>query len=138
MPKMSEGLFYNSRNEPTTYYNWTADIADTISSRHLIFPNPPYEVGLWTLLLKTTDSGGGPPGITAKLYFAIDPNGTYYDDTGLTLSDIHGNASFTSGGTFVARLDTNNAWCFSNGFKITLTRDSDAALIINYGEIVAI
>ena len=142
MPKMSQGLFLDATNTPpyTTYYNWTAATADTMWSEHIIFPNPPYEVGLWTLLIKTTDSGGGTPEITPTLWFSIDPDGTYVDDTAITLNEIHNanNTTFTSGGTFIARLDTLNKWCFSNGFKIRFVRDANSALVIDYAEVVAI
>ncbi len=144
MPNMTKGLFFNAQSKPTTYYSWAAALPtahpEYVESRHIRFPNPPYEVGLWTLLIKTTDSGGGTPTITPTLYFGIDGNGTYYDDTAITLNDIHGssNTTFTSGATFVARLDTLSKWCFSNGFKIRLARNSNDALIINYAEVVGI
>ncbi len=139
MPKLSKGLFLDSASNPTTYKLWTAALDDTIYSEHIMFSNPPYEVGLWSLLMKTTDTGGETPTITAKIEFGIDPNGTYYDGTALTLSDIHGNASFTSGQTFVCRLDAIGEWLFGNGFRISLTRGTaDNVLTINYAEVVAI
>ena len=133
MPKVNKGCFLDAASEETSYKNWTAALADTISSELISYPNPPYEVGLWTLIIGTTDSGGGTPTITPTLKFWI--NSTTYEATGRTLSE---NTTFTSGGTFICRLDSQSYWCLNNGFKIDLTRDANSALVIDFMEVIAI
>ena len=136
MPRVSKGCFLDSVSKETYYKNWTAALADTISSELITYPNPPYEVGLWTLIISTTDSGGGIPTITPTLKFWL--TGSTYEATGRTLTDIGGNTTFTSGGSFICRMDSAGYWCLSNGFKIDLTRDANSALVIDKMEVIAI
>lgn len=143
MPRSPIGLFLNSNSEPTPYYNWTAGAHDGqtlyLESEHIVHVNPPYEVGLWTLLIKTTDAAGNGLTITPTLYFAIDNSGDYYESTGRGITALNSSdTTFTSGGTFIARLDTQSFWCFNNGFKIRLTRSGDDALVIDHAEVIAI
>jgi len=136
MPKINKGGFLDSASKETTYKNWTAALADTISSELIQFDNPPYEVGLWTLIIGTTDSGGGTPTITPTLKYWI--TGSTYEATGHSLSDLGGNSTFTSGGQFICRLNLESWWAFNNGFKIDLTRDANSALVIDFMEVIAI
>jgi len=138
MPNFKKGFYLDSLNKVTVTKTWDATSSNILDSEHMRFDNPPFEVGLWSIFIKTTDTGGGTPNITVDLIFSIDQSGTYYDDTAIRLSDIHGNDSFTSGETFCARLDTNTKWLFNNGFKIRLTRDAGSALTINHAEVTAI
>ena len=136
MPKVNKGCFLDAESKETTYKNWTTALADTISTELIQFPNPPYEVGLWTLIIGTTDSGGGTPTITPVLKFWI--NSTTYETTGHSLTDLGGNTSFTSGGQFICRLQNESWWAFNNGFKIDLTRSANSALVIDFMEVIAI
>jgi len=132
---MRKGLWWSTTPTTDAYYNWTAAKDDTIYSDYIEFTNPQYEVGLWTLLITTTD-GGDTPTITPTLQF-FHTSGTYGSSHSLT--DLLAATTFTSGGKFECRLDSQSWWLYNKGFRIALVRGTaDKTLVIDNAQVLAI
>ena len=107
---------------------WAASDSDTLYLKPIDYSNPPENVGLCTLFIETTDTGGGTPTISVYLQFKY--NDAYGPEH--TVKDDDDNTSFTSGDKFEARLDTQDWWKIHKDWRIKLVRSASSALKIDY------
>jgi hypothetical protein len=116
---------YGNRLE---YYTWLNTADDTLYLNDFNYSDPPSNVGLTSIYLNTTDTGGGTPTISVYLQFkwTRDSYGPSH-----AISDDDGNTSFTSGNKFEARLDTQNWWKIHENWRLELRRSAGTAGINN-------
>lgn len=111
-----------------TPYTWSATESDSIYLDAVIHNDPPTQLGVASVFINTTDTGGSTPTITPTVEFLIDVVNEVY---GTANAFDTGDATFTSGGKFENRLDTQNFWKLHKGWRIKLTRSATSALRID-------